>query len=473
MSTPAITPDMLRQMQANGPLAPQLLPIAQAQVVANKADTDAMPAPAIASNPFGDAGAAKLVAMPAPAQPNVAPSQTLTDVNKLHEMSADGPGVNQIKNPWLRGAAKVVDALSGAVAPGFAAWTPGTTVHHNIMMGKQAALVGQDNAQDLANVTLADQTSQAEQRQAQAVLEQAKVAAVSDPRKAIDPSKTVQTDDGVYQLNPNTGKYDIRVGDRVDKPKPIEEQAYEYAVAQGKNPLEAYAAVYGAKNPKADNLPQQYLDALASGDTVKAGLIKRAIRDTETQPKIDVHAGTEKAPSTMLMVPDGKGNMVATVVHPGDTVAPNAVTAAGMGKASADSQKATAGYQNIIDEAQTAHQLALEAANGNAPADVDLALSYFKTMRGASGSGIRFTQAEQNLIKGARNSAGDIQAVAQKVLGGGQMFTPEQRSNILKVIDIHAQAARNHLSPTASPADANTPPPGASVRDYTQLEGKK
>lgn len=107
--------------------------------------------------------------------------------------------------------------------------------------------------------------------------------------------------------------------------------------------------------------------------------------------------------------------------------------------------KANAPYQQVVDDATTAHQLAAEAEAGNAPADVDLALAFFKAMKG-TGSGIRFTQSEQNLIMGARSSAGDLQGVAQKVMGGGQKFTPDQRNKILRVIDIHAQQAQNHLN---------------------------
>ena len=136
--------------------------------------------------------------------------------------------------------------------------------------------------------------------------------------------------------------------------------------------------------------------------------------------------------------------------------------------------KASTGYQNIVDEADTAHKLAAMGAAGNAPADVDLALSFFKTMKGASGSGIRFTQQEQNLIRGSRNSAGDIEGVAQKVLGGGQMFTPEQRQNIIKVIDTHADAARNHLGSRGStPASvpANTPASSAGTDFFGKFGG--
>ena len=257
------------------------------------------------------------------------------------------------------------------------------------------------------------------------------------------------------------------------KPQTIEEQAYAYAKSQGKNPMDALTAVYGAKNTKDAGLPQQYLDAIQSGDTTKANLIKQVIRDTSTQPKIDVHQAEEKQPGVLMMVPDGKGGSVATMIHPGDSVAPGSTTAAGAGAAGKAADKQNQQYQQVVDDADTAHQLAREAESGNAPADVDLALAFFKAMKG-TGSGIRFTQAEQNLIMGARNSVGDLQGVAQKVIGEGQKFTPDQRNKILRVIDIHADQARKHLGGGGSGGPegnggSDTPPPGAKVRDYSNL----
>lgn len=148
---------------------------------------------------------------------------------------------------------------------------------------------------------------------------------------------------------------------------------------------------------------------------------------------------------TNMMVPDGKGGFTSTIVKPGDNVPAGTTTAAGMAAAGKDASKDAKSAQSIVDEADLAHQAATEAGNGNAEGDVDLALSFFKTMKGSAGSGIRFTQAEQNLIKGARNSGQDLLSVGQKVVGSGQMFTPKQRQDVLRIIDLHADQARKHL----------------------------
>ena len=237
--------------------------------------------------------------LPNPTSPNVVgpgPSQLMIDTAKRDQMANSGSGISQIKNPILRGIAQGADILGSVFTPRLDSLIPGTQSHHVLLMNQQNALINQDQAQQAAATAQQDAQAQVQQRQAQAQQDTAKAQADLDPQKAVDPSKTVQTDDGVYQLNPDTGKYDIRVGDRVDKPKPIEEQAYEYALSKGANPIDAYSQVQGAKTTKDANLPQQYLDAMSSGDTAKAALIRRVIQDTSTAPKIQVMqaAGAER-----------------------------------------------------------------------------------------------------------------------------------------------------------------------------------
>jgi hypothetical protein len=108
--------------------------------------------------------------------------------------------------------------------------------------------------------------------------------------------------------------------------------------------------------------------------------------------------------------------------------------------------KALKPYQDVLDAREEAHNLAKMADAGNAEADVNLALSYFKVMKGAAGSGVRFTQQESNLIMKSREMGQDLEAVGQKVIGSGQPFTPDQRKKVVQVIDMHAEAAQNAIN---------------------------
>lgn len=137
-------------------------------------------------------------------------------------------------------------------------------------------------------------------------------------------------------------------------------------------------------------------------------------------------------------------------------------------KADTAQQKAIKPYQSVIEMGQTAHQLADMAEKGNAEADVDLALLYFKAIKGADGGGIRYTLTEASQIQHAREAAGDIEAIGQKVIGSGQQFTPDQRSKITQVIDLHSKLAQQALqrlqggggSGAAAPTGGTAPPGG-------------
>jgi hypothetical protein len=257
-----------------------------------------------------------------------------------------GSGIDQIQNPLVRGIARAGDIAASVFAPRLAQAIPGTTLHHQLTMGQAA-----NTAKTLEEEQ--DTAAQTAQRQALASQEQSKAAALANPQKAVDPSKTVQTDDGVFQLNPDTGKYDIRVGDRVEKPQSIEQQAYDYAIKSGKNPLDAFGAVYGAKNQKDANLPQQYLDAISSGDTVKAGLIKKVIQDTQVQPKIDVHAAeSPRDVGTWTPGFDKDKNPILFNTKTGE-VKPNA---AGFTKATAAGAKLSSDEQKRADLAKNMNE---------------------------------------------------------------------------------------------------------------------
>ena len=71
--------------------------------------------------------------------------------------------------------------------------------------------------------------------------------------------------------------------------KTPEESTYASLIQQGIKPIDALSQIYGAKgDQKVVPLPEQYLDALRTGDKAKAGLIKQVIHDTQVAPKVEV-----------------------------------------------------------------------------------------------------------------------------------------------------------------------------------------
>lgn len=283
--------------------------------------------PLIPQNPFGG-GMSSMVADPtmgmaAPAMPNVVHSQAIDNREKLDHLNATGAGVDQIKNPWARGFAKAGDIALSIVAPRIASFVPGTTLHHQGLVGQQEGIVDKDNSQ-------ADMQAQIAQRNALTEQEQAKAEMLRDPQKAVDPSRTVTTDDGVFQLNPQTGRYDQRVGDRVEKQKSPEQTAFDSAIDSGQTPLQAFGTVNQAKNTKDSSFQQQYLDwyMRAHPEIPLTDAISTTIRATSTQPKIEIHQASAPA-APAFGASDGRVNPTIQAYIDGRIPAPNARTKQG------------------------------------------------------------------------------------------------------------------------------------------------
>lgn len=258
--------------------------------------------------------------MPAVTPAPVPLTQTQTDINEYNRQKNTGDGISQIQNPLLRGIARAADIAGSVFAPNLAQFIPGTTLHHQLTMGQAANNVAKDQAEEQAAAQTANEA-------ATTAHTKAATDALQNPNDKFTP---IQTDTGYAAFDPSKGTAapingpdgtQLGTPDKT-KPKTIEEQAYEYAVKSGKNPLDAFSAVYGAKNTKDAGLPQQYLDAIASGDTTKAALIKQVIHDTTVQPKIDVHNATAALTGIPAAAPGQNSPMVQAIID-GRAPAPN------------------------------------------------------------------------------------------------------------------------------------------------------
>ncbi len=70
-----------------------------------------------------------------------------TDQQELTRLNQTGSGVSQIKEPWLRGFARIGDTLLDTVAPHLAQYTPGTQLHHQMLLGQAQQRIGQDQGE--------------------------------------------------------------------------------------------------------------------------------------------------------------------------------------------------------------------------------------------------------------------------------------------------------------------------------------
>lgn len=118
---------------------------------------------------------------PVVATSGLIPVKPTANQAELGRLQSTGSGASQIKSPWARIPAQIGDALLSGFLPGVAANIPGTSIHHNALLGQAEDAVNQDedvsnNAtkRHLEEAQAAEQESLPEFHQAKAELEATK-----------------------------------------------------------------------------------------------------------------------------------------------------------------------------------------------------------------------------------------------------------------------------------------------------------
>lgn len=360
-------------------------------------------------------------------EPSPAQSQTTTDRTELGRLQTTGSGISQLEHSpkrMTRIGGHILHGLDIAgqiAAPDVEALIPGTQAHHAQLVDTQRGKIAQDVKDE--NEVQTGQHLHAQTRLANAQADQAENPAAKPKEESWQPMTGYTDQDGTPLLHEVNSGQVVRASDH--KPTTGFKQA---APKQDKpdQPEQQFVDEYMKKNPGATIAQAQH-----------------AFKQNEVTP--------EKG--SFMPLYDEKGNVTGSwnAATGAVTKAPSALpgnTSQGHGiqqHATAASDKEAAPYKAMVESASEAHTLQDMANKGNASADVDLVLSFFKMMKGAGGSGVRFTQQEQQMILGARNTGQDLVAIGQKVIGEGQPLTPEQRQHMVDVIDMHAKAAQSHL----------------------------
>lgn len=398
-------------------------------------------------NPLADR-TGRIHESPAMAGPN--DSQLGIDQQKLKDLKSKGSPISRIHNPFVRALANIGDIAGTAFLPGYAA-APWTNVKYKSNVRQAEHAVAED---------LGEQKSQAEieEERAKAVQERA------NAEKALHPPANVKEEQLLYDKEGNAIGYRDENGkyyssDDLKKSTDPQLQSVsrilssarpkEPPVKEGETPL-------GERVPQLNKMLESRFQLLNPGKPLPA---QYQLPQNATQKDYDrIDKGLEaeeRARGTKAQ--QDEANSIRQQMLELSRQGLDLRKAEQDRKKTADLEKKTAPLQQSIDDADTAHQLAALAESGNAEADVDLALSFFKTMR-SGGQGIRFTRQEQDLIMGARSAGQDLKAQAQKVIGQGQKFTPDQRKKIVQVIDLHAAAAQKALAriQAGGEAESNT-----------------
>jgi hypothetical protein len=411
--TPLETPD--EKMLGGGPptaaaLSGDSAAAAQRPVIAKP---NALPRgvtlPPVQSTPMqGDISHFRLPDSGSPAAPPL--SQTQLDQDRLNHEKNLTPkiwrpgGAGGIKNPILRGLARVGDVAGEAMFPTITGQIPGTSLHHKLEVQGAQGRVNQD-------INAADMQSQTAERNATA---QAKLNTDQNAGKTIEE----QTFAGLLkQTNPDTGQPFTRMeafnkvkqaGQDV-KPTPRNEQPVAQAEAAQINAEREQ--VFQVLHP-GQPLPDYY--KAKAGDT----------RD-------DVHAQDERLGRL--------GSEEGTAATRENTRAQHATAANESAGREVEGirDKATktleSGLQADSEKIYNLHEAAgmLDSPNG-----MKDALSVVKALVATSGgkaSGVRITNAELGRLASARGIKGSIEVMMNHAINGESLST-EQRQQLQGIV---------------------------------------
>lgn len=318
---------------------------------------------------------------------------------------------------------RVAESIGTAINPNVVSAIPGTAQHHQVEVGRARTAAEQEN-REIA--------SKGEEELRGAQTEEQKALA---KKNATPVAKHVPTVIAGPNGEPLAAGYDPATNQYINpdtqQPIPGAKKWEKPATPPHGNDFDSFYTKWLHDNKQPDTAANQLA----------------AHKQWETQ-------GGKDAAGTWMPLYDDKGHVTGawnpangqvkkTSELPGRTAPGEHIATS----ADAAMEKKVAPLRGVIEEADKAAALKDAADKGNAEADVDLALTFFKTMRSATGggSGIRFTQQENNLIMGARNIQGSIEVHGNKVFSNGEPLSRDQRQQIFEVIQIHKAAAQRQL----------------------------
>lgn len=174
-------------------------------------------------------------AAPAPITPVPQSAEEQANVAELNRITGPGPqsgsGISQMKHAGARIPLQILDAIGSGLFPRIAAGIPGTQAHHDVLVAQREGAVKQGEelrkGEEQAQLNAAQQQQQlasAENLQSEAELLHPAQAAHLEAQAytLLNPeekgaAKTISTDQGIMQWNPETRRYDIQAGGLPEK----------------------------------------------------------------------------------------------------------------------------------------------------------------------------------------------------------------------------------------------------------------
>lgn len=452
---------------APAPAAP-VAPVATPRPIASLMPKPPALAPSIAA--ATDPGIAPLIASAKPlpaaapfADPNAAAhTADLARLTKVpvpgeHDKTQTGlSGIGQIHSKKFRIPLEIADAFGSAFFPKAMLGIPGTELHHNLLVREAQSNVAHDEAQQAneeKNAETQALTGEANARAFAALHPIAKSAfeawqaqnpngTVADWLKLQADSKAATTPFEAWQKqNPNGSATDWMELQAENSPARTAFEAWQKQNPNGK--VEDFLKEQAAL--KTASPEQQYI---AEYQRTHPGA---TIAEAEKQFKVDTQT-PQRAPESLMLVPDGQGGYVAQSVAAGAHVAPGAVSTSGLSSMdvpTAATRTMAETAPKVIDLANRVSQLVNEQEKSLGPAasrwnefmagkvgapnpdftklrtDVGLLTTALMRMHVGARGGERIMEHFQNLIDVSKQSPENLKAAIGEIVAYAQAVQSE------------------------------------------------
>lgn len=343
---------------------------------------------------------------------------------------------------------KVLQGIAMATKPGqnILPFIPGTDPHRAARIHALQGQVKNDSAiedeaskRELGSDQGANLQSEVPLHAAQAKEAGARADAIAHPQpKEEMEGKTLETDQGIFQWNPDTKRYDVKAGNsKAPKEAGTVHQLDDGSLILAHPDGTATAVTLDGKPVKgkvAEKEPNQYADFKAdyakSHPGADATEIQKAFEKNKQQP--------ERPKTELVEVPDGKGGFVTREVGGGASLPANARTLGGVNSEATKNAESEDTANKAKSQAQQDYTTVKHFVDNPSPTgDVAIIMHFMGAVKPDNLGKMRFNKNEQDFIVKTRSSFGDLQALGQKVMNG-QKLTPAQRQDMLKTMGVIA-----------------------------------
>lgn len=437
----------------------------------------AMAQPGLVSSGAQPGAMAQPLASPGPslavsAGPRITDPDADAHLAERDRLIRTGSGIDQVKNPWVRGLLRAADIAGSFVAPTIAAGIPGTTYHHSGLVRQADRTVADDTANAKENAGTAETEAQASKANAETenlLHPKLPLDWAESAEPAVDPEHPELGPQHFFynKADPAQKKFG---GTMAAKPTQDNQQENTHVLPDGtviavhNDPKSGKSTAEVLYQGKAAEKPGHVIQRSVNGK------IHNILVDAETgQDRQDLGEGRQPIPAdhgTTVIGPDGK----ILRLEPGQTAPQGFTTPQQAGTANATEGKGIKSANDAVKYGQDY----IKSGQFTGPKDEALLEAFFEVAKPSSG--FRMSQPQIDMLMKGRSWMDSAEGIAYHAKTG-VWFPPEQRQQIVDAMQARAASkggggkSGEQAPPTVkTKAERDALPPGTT---YIGPDGKQ